>query len=182
MASQASVGQQPRADPRALPVGGDGDVGDVGVADARTSARRSRRPRRRRGRRRSAVAVTGQLQLALEHAVATTASGTSACSIGSTSSRCRRRIGSIVSVLVGVAPAEAATACSCVHPSLPTARVDQLIRASGARRYSGWISHGLTHSSRSARAWASCTSGAADGWARNCSAKSQLTAAAIWSR
>src|SRR5580765_180594 len=46
-------------------------------------------------------------------------------------------------------------------------RVDQLICASGARRYSGWTSHGLTHSSRSARAWASCTSGAADGWARN---------------
>ena len=58
-------------------------------------------------------------------------------------------------------------------------RVDQLMRASGARRYRGCSSHGFTHSSRKARAWASCTSGAADGCDRNCSAKSQRTTAAI---
>src|SRR6185436_18971057 len=53
-----------------------------------------------------------------------------------------------------------------VDPSTRPSRVIQLISASGRRRYSGSSSHGCTKSSRSARACASCTSDAADGWAR----------------
>ena len=58
------------------------------------------------------------------------------------------------------------------------ARVAQLIWASGWRRYTGRMSAGLTHSSRSARAWASCTSGPADGC--DSSAISQWKPSTIW--
>src|SRR5690606_3445663 len=50
------------------------------------------------------------------------------------------------------------------HAHGRTSRTDQLIWASGARRYTGSISFGRTQSSRRARAWASSTSAAADGW------------------
>ena len=44
------------------------------------------------------------------------------------------------------------------HAHGRASRTDQLICASGARRYTGSISFGRTHSSRRAFAWASCTS------------------------
>ena len=49
------------------------------------------------------------------------------------------------------------------HGGHPPSRVDQLISASGLRRYSGVSSHGLTNCSRSAWAWASITSDEAVG-------------------
>ncbi len=49
------------------------------------------------------------------------------------------------------------------HQRPTSLRTDQLISASGARRYSGATSHGCCHSSRIACACASCTSDTADG-------------------
>ena len=85
--------------------------------------------------------------------------GYTRCSMRSTPRRWRRRIG--VDDHLEVGRIELLGAGGHHTPS----RADQLISASGWRRYSGASSHGCTHSSRSAWAWASCTSDRADGWA-----------------
>src|SRR5690606_37672126 len=61
-------------------------------------------------------------------------------------------------------------------------RVDQLMSASGLRRYSGLMSHGFTNSSRSAFACASCTSASALGNAKPWSAISTLRSPSNTSR